>query len=100
MGFIPTVSVEYLGVELTFSISRHLEIFEPTSGGDQIARVGAIAIAFAFGTGFSPGRSNEGIKLLAHDQFSPRAHGALSQRAQMLVKFLLLRQEWGRTFPL
>jgi len=44
-----------------------------------------------------PKATNEGIKLLTHHQFQDRAHRALSQRPQMLMKCLLLWQ-WGRGF--
>src|SRR6266851_7111262 len=97
MRFIATVAFKGLGMELTFPISGHVDLLEPTRRGRQIARVGAIAIAFAFGATLSPTDSDEGIEFLAHHQFQDRAHGALSQGSQMLMKFLLLWQ-WGRWF--
>jgi hypothetical protein len=45
---------------------------------------------------FSPISTNEGIELLAHGQFDHRAHGALSESTQMLLKFVLLGQQVGR----
>src|SRR6266702_5151754 len=48
--FIATVAFKGLGVELTFTISGHFDIFEPTSGCYQITAVGAVAVPFAFGT--------------------------------------------------
>jgi hypothetical protein len=59
--FIATVVFKGLGVELTFTISGHFDVFEPTGRCHQITGVGAVAIAFAFGAAFSPGRPDEGI---------------------------------------
>jgi hypothetical protein len=59
--FIATVAFKGLRVELAFTVSGHVDLLEPTSRGHQITRVGAIAIAFALGTTFAPGGSNEGI---------------------------------------
>src|SRR3989440_7747169 len=98
VGFIATVAIKDLGVELAFPISRHLEIFVSARRCCQIARIGAVAVAAAFGATLSPGRSNEGIQLLAHHQLQDSAHGALSQSTEMLMKFLLLRQWRGRWF--
>ncbi len=47
MGFIAAVTVKDLGMELTFPISGDVKILEPTSGGHQIAQVGAVAVPFA-----------------------------------------------------
>src|SRR5258706_15391239 len=59
--FIATVAFKGLGVELTRAVSGDFDLLEPASRGRQIARVGAIAIAFALLTAFSPGGSNERI---------------------------------------
>jgi hypothetical protein len=69
MRFIAPVAVKRLGVELALPISRHLDIFEPASGCDQIAGVGAVAIAFALGTTFSPRGSDESIELLCSELY-------------------------------
>jgi hypothetical protein len=61
MGFIAAVPVEDLCMELTFTISGDVNILEPTSGGHQIAQVGAVAIPFALRTPLCPSGSNEGI---------------------------------------
>ncbi len=61
MGFIAAVTVKDLGMELTFPISGDVNILEPTSGGHQIAHVGAVAVPFALGATLTPGGSNEGI---------------------------------------
>jgi hypothetical protein len=37
VGFITTIAVKDLGVELTLPISGHLDLFEPTAGGDEAA---------------------------------------------------------------
>src|SRR5437868_14535676 len=42
--FIATVTLKRLGVELPFTISGHLEIFEPTRGGHEIAAVVTVAV--------------------------------------------------------
>src|SRR6266566_5834317 len=62
--FIALVTFKGLGVEVAFPVSGHLEIFESPRRCRQITGVGAVAIALAFGTACSPGRSNEGIQLL------------------------------------
>lgn len=90
MGFETTIAVKDLRVELTLPISGNVDVLKPTAGCDKITSVGAEALAFAFGTAFSPGGSDEGIELLTHHQFDHRPHSTLSQGAQMLVKFLLL----------
>src|SRR5437588_5992569 len=61
MGFIATVAFKSLRMELTFTISGDLDFLEPTSGGHQIARVGAVAVPFALRATLSPGCSNERI---------------------------------------
>ena len=98
MRFIAAVAFKRLGVELAFPIAGDLELFDPTSRCGQIARIGAVAIAFAFGATLPPGSSNERIKFLAHHQFQDRAYGARILGTHMLMKFLLLRQPWGRRF--
>jgi hypothetical protein len=82
-------------MELAFPISRDLEIFDATRGCHQITKRGAVAIAFAFGTTFSRGHSQEGVELFAHHGFYHRANGTLSKTAQGGVKFLLAWQQWG-----
>src|SRR2546428_13309135 len=52
---IATIAFKGLGVELTFTISGHFDLLEPTSRCDQIARVGAVAVSFAFRATLSPG---------------------------------------------
>jgi hypothetical protein len=47
MRFIPAVALESVGVKLPFTIPGDVDILEPTSGGDQIARVVTIAVPFA-----------------------------------------------------
>ena len=47
MGFVATVALKDLAVELAFPISGHFDLLEPTSRGYQIARVGAVAVPFA-----------------------------------------------------
>ena len=50
-------------------ISGDFDLLDPTGGGHEIARVVAVAIAFALGTTFSPSGSNKRIQFLAHDDF-------------------------------
>jgi len=95
MRFIAAVAFKDPAVELAFSISGHLEVFETARRCRQFAHVGAIAIAFAFGVTFSPGCSYESVQLLAHHQFQDGPHGALSQSSQVLVEFLLFWQKWS-----
>jgi len=47
VGFVATVALKGLGVELTRAVSGHIDVLKPTGGGHQIAGVGAVAIAFA-----------------------------------------------------
>ena len=47
MRFVARVSFKGLRVELAFSISRDLEIFESARRCAQIARIAAVAVAFA-----------------------------------------------------
>lgn len=68
--FVATVAFKRLGVELTLTISGHFDLLEPTRGCHQIAAVGAVAIAFALGTTFSPPSCNERIQLLVQIQES------------------------------
>ncbi len=55
MRLIATVAFKRLGVELTRTVSWDFDLLQPTSRGRQITGVGAVAIAFALGTAFSPG---------------------------------------------
>jgi hypothetical protein len=59
--FLATVAFKRLGVELTFTISGHVDLLQLTSGCHQITGVGAQALAFALGAAFSPCGSNERI---------------------------------------
>ncbi len=51
--FIATVPFKCLRVELTFTISGDFDILDPTSGRDQIASVGAVAVSFTLGAALS-----------------------------------------------
>jgi hypothetical protein len=66
-------------VELAFPISGDFDLFEPISGHHQITEIGAVAIAFAFGTTFSRGHCDEGVALFAHHGFYHRPNGTLSK---------------------
>jgi len=96
MGFVATVAFEGLGVELTLTIPRHVDVLEPTRGGHKITAVGAVAIPFAFGTALSPRDCDELIEFLTHHFFYHYPNGALGKRTQVLVEFLLVRQYRGR----
>jgi hypothetical protein len=61
MRFIATVAFKGRRVELTFTVSGHFEVLEPTRGCDEITGIGAVAISFALGTTFSPRDSDERI---------------------------------------
>jgi len=95
MGFIATVTVKRLGVELAFSISGHLDIFEPASGCNQITSVGDVTVPFTFRSAFSPGGSNEGISLFTHHGFYHDPNGALSETMQVLMEDLLFWEYKG-----
>src|SRR6266705_5733889 len=77
VGFIPTVAFKGLRVKLPGAVSGHLDVLESTSRGHQVSGVGAVAIAFALGAAFSPGRSNELVELFTHYGFDHDSHGAL-----------------------
>ncbi len=47
MGFLATIALKDLGVELAFSVSGHGDPLNATGSGDQITGVEAVAIAFA-----------------------------------------------------
>ena len=96
--FIAAIALEDLRVELALAITWHLQVFDPTRGGDQIAAVGAIAIAFAPRTALTPAHSDEGFQLLTHDSFQDDANTGSGQFAQMLLELLLIRQHWGCLF--
>src|SRR5690348_13288406 len=59
LGFIAAVALEDLGVKLTLTVSRNLQVFDPTRGGHQITRVVAVAVSFALGATLSPADSDE-----------------------------------------
>ena len=46
MGFIATIALKDLGMELAFTVSGHVDPLDATGSGDQITGVGAIAIPF------------------------------------------------------
>jgi len=88
--FVARVSFKDLRVELAFSISRYLEILESARRCCQIARIAAVAGAFALGATLAPGRSNELVELFTHHRFKYDPHSALSQRTQVLMEDLLV----------
>ena len=59
--FIARVSLKGLCVELPFPIPGHMDVLDPTGGGDQITGVGAVAIPFALGAALTPGDPDERI---------------------------------------
>src|SRR6266700_2114892 len=71
MGLIATVALKGLRVKLSFTISGHLDLLEPTRGCHQIAAVGAITVLFA------------------HDSFYHDPNGTLGQSTQVLMEDLL-----------
>src|SRR5712692_2860886 len=93
--FIAAVPLKGLGVELTFTISRDVDVLEPTCRCHQIARVGAVAIPFALGATLSPARSNELLELFTHHRFDHDPNGTLSERTQVLMEDLLFWQYRG-----
>src|SRR5437667_8106785 len=90
MRFIAAVAFKRLRVELTRTVSRHVDLLESTSGGHQIARVVTVAISLALRAAFSPGRSNELIELFTHHRFEHDPNGALRETTQVLMEDLLL----------
>ncbi len=96
MGFIATVAFKGLRVEVTFTISGHVDVLESTSRGHQITSVGAVAVSFALGAPFSPDRSNELVELFTHHGFEHDPHGALGECSQVLMEDLLLWEYGGR----
>ena len=89
---IALIAFKRLGVELTFSISGDVDVFKPTRGGHQIARVVAVAVAFALRTTLSPRGSNELVEFFTHHGFDHDPNSALSQCTQVLVEFFWLWQ--------
>jgi hypothetical protein len=81
MGFIATVAVKDLRVELAFTVSRHFDLFDATCSGDQIAGVGAVAIPCALGAVLAPAHADERVKLFAHYPLQHHAQGGSSQFA-------------------
>jgi hypothetical protein len=59
VGFIATVAVKGLGVEVALAISGDVDVLEPTGGGDEIAGVAAVAIPLAFRVMLSPSGSDK-----------------------------------------
>src|SRR5437016_9008587 len=47
--FITTRAIKELGVELSFTVSGHFQILDPTRGGCQITARAAVAVSFPFG---------------------------------------------------
>src|SRR5947209_4325836 len=94
MRLIAPVALKDLRVELAFTVSRHLDILDPTGRGHQITAGEAVAVPFAFGAAFSPSYTNERIELLAHHVLQHDANGATGQFAQILLERLLVRQRW------
>jgi hypothetical protein len=79
-------------MEVAFTVSGHLDFFDPTGRGHQITAVEAVAIAFAFGAAFSPSHADERIELLAHHILHHHADGVAGKFAQILSERLLVRQ--------
>ena len=59
VGFIAAVALKGLRVELARAISGDFQVLKSASRGDQVARVVAVAVAFALGTALSPRDSDE-----------------------------------------
>ncbi len=94
MGFIATIALKDLGVEVAFSVSGHVNPLNATGSGDQIMGVEAIAIAFALRVAFSPSHADERIKLLTHHVLHHHANATAGQFTQILSERLLVRQRW------
>jgi hypothetical protein len=54
VGFVATIAVKHLGMEVTFPVSGHLDILDPTRRGHQITAGEAVAIAVAAAGCFLP----------------------------------------------
>jgi hypothetical protein len=94
MGFIATLALKNLGVELALGVSRYFDLLDPTGSGDQITSIGVVTIPFALGSAFSPAHAEEIVELLAHHAFQHHANGTAGQFAQILSERLLVRQRW------
>jgi hypothetical protein len=96
LGLIATIALEDLSVELTFTISGHAQVLNPTRGGHQITCIVPIAISFTLGTALPPADSDERVEFLTHHVLQQDANGAAGQFTQMLPKFVLIGQSRGR----
>jgi hypothetical protein len=56
----------------------------------RLARVVVVTVPFALGARLAPRRSNELVELFTHHGFDHDADGALGQRTQVLMEFLLI----------
>jgi hypothetical protein len=61
LRLIAAVALKDLCVELALTISRNLQLLDPTSRCDQVAGVGPVALSFAFRAALSPADSDEGV---------------------------------------
>src|SRR6266699_7188212 len=78
LWFVPVVALEHLTVKCSFPISWHLQIFNAPGWGNEITRVGSIALPSAIRGAFTPGCSAAMLELLTHhlfDQDLNRTHG-------------------------
>src|SRR5260221_5617628 len=66
LRFIAAVALENLRVELALAISRNLQVLNPTPGGNQVAVVRALTIAFAPWAALTPTDSHQRVQFLAH----------------------------------
>jgi hypothetical protein len=90
LWFIALVAVKNLGMELPFSISGDFQVFDGTQTPVAKSRMSRpITIAFALGSGLSPGGSQELLEFFTHDLFDHHAYGIACQGAQMVMKALL-----------
>jgi hypothetical protein len=96
LRLIATIALEDLGMEPALTIAGNLQVLDPARRGDQITSVGAVTIALALGTAFSPPDSDERVELFTHHIFQHHANGPAGQFVQMLPKFVLIGQSWGR----
>ena len=52
--FIPTIPIKELGMELSFTVSRHFQVLDLTRDRCQITAIASVAVSFPFGATLSP----------------------------------------------